>query len=210
MPAERKFSEMRGKTAREEVTSWRNHPTHRDSGGQTHAHAHKPKTESHSNATRGAGLARARCVRVPSKRGLFTCVRAFGSRVALFGALAAAHLHELSVEAVEDVPVHRVHRVGQLSRGGVKGQRFRTLEADAGGKAAWAYLVRVAVEVKILQEAGGELAEERVVRLVDGPQAPVGVVVGARARAEWTHWTGAERERGQYHANPYFLLFFKG
>lgn len=59
-----------------------------------------------------------------------------------------------------------------------------------GGGAAWAYLVRVAVEVKILQEAGGELAEQRVVRLIDGPQAPVGVVVGARARAERTHWTG--------------------
>lgn len=29
-------------------------------------------------------------------------------------------------------------------------------------------------------------------RLVDGPQAPVGVVVGARARAERTHWTGVE------------------
>lgn len=50
-----------------------------------------------------------------------------------------------------------------------------------------AYLVRVAVEVKILQEAGGELAEQCVVRLVDGSQAPVGVVVGARACAERTH-----------------------
>lgn len=48
------------------------------------------------------------------KRGLFTCVHAFGSRVALSVALAAAHLHELSVERVEDVAVHRVHGVGQL------------------------------------------------------------------------------------------------
>lgn len=28
--------------------------------------------------------------------------------------------------------------------------------------------------------------------LVDGSQAPVGVVVGARARTEWTHWTRME------------------
>lgn len=76
----------------------------------------------------------------------------------------------------------------------------RILKQTRGGRggAAWAYLVRVAVEVKILQEAGGELAEQRVVRLVDGPQAPVGVVVGARARAEWTHWTGVEMGRGQH------------
>lgn len=46
----------------------------------------------------------------------FTCVHAFGSRVALLVALAAAHLHELSVESVEDVAVHRVDGVGQLLR----------------------------------------------------------------------------------------------
>lgn len=63
---------------------------------------------------------------------------------------------------------------------------------------ALAYLVRVAVEVKILQEAGGEFTEQRVVRLVDGSQAPVGVVVGARARTEWTHWTRMETESGRY------------
>ena len=49
------------------------------------------------------------------------------------------------------------------------------------------YLVRVAVEVKELQEAGGELTEQSVVGLVDGPQAPVGVVVGAGARTEASH-----------------------
>lgn len=54
------------------------------------------------------------------------------------------------------------------------------------------HLVGVAVEVKVLQEAGGELAEQRVVRLVDGSQAPVGVVVGAGARAESTHCTVIE------------------
>lgn len=63
-----------------------------------------------------------------------------------------------------------------------------------GGKAARAYLVRVAVEVEVLQEARGEFAEQRVVRLIDGSQAPVGVVVGARARTEWTHWTRVEIE----------------
>lgn len=50
-----------------------------------------------------------------------------------------------------------------------------------------AHLVGVAVEIEVLQEAGEEFAEERVVGLVDGPQAPVGVVVGAGARAERTH-----------------------
>lgn len=131
------------------------------------------------------------------KRGLFTCVRAFGSRVALFVALAAAQLHELSVESVEDVAVHRVDGVGQLLRRAQR-QTFRMLRQRRGKRRAPAYLVGVAVEVKILQEAGGELAEERVVRLIDGPQAPVGVVVGAGARAERAHWTGGEVEAGQY------------
>ncbi len=51
----------------------------------------------------------------------------------------------------------------------------------------FAHLVGVTVEVKVLQEASGELAEQRVVGLVDGSQAPVGVVVGAGAGAESTH-----------------------
>lgn len=51
------------------------------------------------------------------------------------------------------------------------------------------HLVRVTVEVKVLQEASGKLTEQCVVGLVDGPQAPVGVVVGAGARTESTHWT---------------------
>lgn len=92
------------------------------------------------------------------------------------------------MERVEHVPVHRVHAVGQLRQRGVKGLNARSAEAETGN-AARTHLVRVAVEVKVLQEAGGELAEQRVVRLIDGSQAPVGVVVGARARAEWTHWT---------------------
>ena len=49
------------------------------------------------------------------------------------------------------------------------------------------HLVGVIVEVKVLQEAGGELTEQCVVSLIDGSQAPVGVVVGAGARAEPTH-----------------------
>lgn len=50
------------------------------------------------------------------------------------------------------------------------------------------YLVRVRVEVEILQEAGGELTEQEVVCVVDGPQTPVGVVVGTGAGTERTHW----------------------
>lgn len=49
------------------------------------------------------------------------------------------------------------------------------------------YLVRVSVEVKILQEAGGKFAEQEIVCVIDGPQAPVRVVVGAGAGTEWTH-----------------------
>lgn len=52
------------------------------------------------------------------------------------------------------------------------------------------YLVRVSAEVKVLQEAGGKLTEQEVVSVVDGPQAPVGVVVGAGAGAEGAHWNG--------------------
>lgn len=49
------------------------------------------------------------------------------------------------------------------------------------------YLVRVSVEVKILQETGGKFTEQEVVRVIDGPQAPVRVVIGAGAGAEWAH-----------------------
>lgn len=50
------------------------------------------------------------------------------------------------------------------------------------------HLVGVTVEVKVLQEAGGEFAEERVVGLIDCSQAPVRVVVGAGARTECPHY----------------------
>lgn len=64
------------------------------------------------------------------------------------------------------------------------------------------HLVGVTVEVKVLQEAGGELTEECVVGFVDGPQAPVRVVVGACARTESTHWTTTESvgQRGTNHS----------
>lgn len=75
-------------------------------------------------------------------------------------ALTASHLHQLGVEGVEDIPIDCVHSVGQL--------------------------VGVIVKVKVLQEAGGELTEQCVVSLVDGSQAPVGVVVGAGACTEPT------------------------
>lgn len=75
--------------------------------------------------------------------------------------------------------------------------QLTSVKAEAG-EGPLAYLVRVAVQVEVLQEAGGEFAEERVVRLVDGSQAPVGVVVGAGARAERTHWMRTEGECGQY------------
>lgn len=103
------------------------------------------------------------------------------------------------MQGVENVSVHRVDGVGQLSQG-LNSQvdqwkGWNVPPGEAAGRLA--YLVRVAVEVKILQEAGGEFTEERVVRVVDGSQAPVGVVVGAGARAEWTHCTRTEMECGQ-------------
>lgn len=49
------------------------------------------------------------------------------------------------------------------------------------------YLVRVIVEVKVLQKTSGKLTEECVVGFIDGSQAPIGVVVGAGARTESTH-----------------------
>lgn len=49
------------------------------------------------------------------------------------------------------------------------------------------YLVGVCVEVEVLQEAGCKLAEEEVMGLVDGPKAPVRVVIGAGAGAEGPH-----------------------
>lgn len=49
------------------------------------------------------------------------------------------------------------------------------------------YLVWVSVEVKILQETGGKFTEQEIVCVIDGPQAPVRVVIGAGAGTEWTH-----------------------
>lgn len=48
-------------------------------------------------------------------------------------------------------------------------------------------LVRVSVEVKILQEARSKFTEQEIVCVIDGPEAPVCVVVGTGACTEWTH-----------------------
>lgn len=50
-----------------------------------------------------------------------------------------------------------------------------------------AYLVRISIQVKVLQEAGGKLTKQEVVSLVDGPQTPVRVVVGTGAGTEGAH-----------------------
>lgn len=49
------------------------------------------------------------------------------------------------------------------------------------------YLVRVCVQVEVLQEASGKLTEQEVVGLVDRPEAPVRVVICTGAGTEWTH-----------------------
>lgn len=59
------------------------------------------------------------------------------------------------------------------------------------------YLVWVSVEVKILQEASSKLTEQEVVCVIDGPQAPVCVVVGTSACTEWTHWEREGRGSGR-------------
>lgn len=70
---------------------------------------------------------------------------------------------------------------------------------DQQNKKSFIHLVGVTVEIKVFQEASGELAEQRVVGLINGSQAPVGVVVGAGARTESTHWTGIKTHCGQWH-----------
>lgn len=49
------------------------------------------------------------------------------------------------------------------------------------------YLVGVSVEVKVFQEASGKFTEQEIVSVVDGPEAPVCVVIGTGARTEWAH-----------------------
>lgn len=55
------------------------------------------------------------------------------------------------------------------------------------------YLVWVCVEIEVLQEAGCEFTKEEIVGFVDGPHAPVRVVVGAGAGAERPHCQGKAR-----------------
>lgn len=45
-------------------------------------------------------------------------------------------------------------------------------------------LIRICVHVEILQKASGELAEEKVMCLIDCTQTPVGVIVRTRASTE--------------------------
>lgn len=49
------------------------------------------------------------------------------------------------------------------------------------------HLVWVSVEVKVLQETSSKFTEQEVVCVIDGPQTPVGVVVGTGARTERAH-----------------------
>lgn len=57
-----------------------------------------------------------------------------------------------------------------------------------------ANLVRVTVQIEVLQESGGKLAEERVVGFIYGPETPVGVVIGAGAGTETSHCTNKRKQ----------------
>lgn len=46
----------------------------------------------------------------------FTCICTFGAGVTLLVPLTAPHLHKLSVQRVQDVPIHSVYCVGQLNK----------------------------------------------------------------------------------------------
>lgn len=82
------------------------------------------------------------------------------------------------------------------------------------------YLVWVSVEVKILQETSSKFTEQEIVRVIDGPQTPIGVIVGTCACTEWTHWgregTGVGEEgrgeegienKGYYNNVPKQIIF---
>lgn len=55
------------------------------------------------------------------------------------------------------------------------------------------HLVRVTVQVEVLQESSCKLAEERVVAFIYGPQTPVRVVIGAGASTETSHCTNKSK-----------------
>jgi len=48
-------------------------------------------------------------------------------------------------------------------------------------------LIRICVDVKVLQKSSGKFAEQEVVCLINGPHAPVGVVIGTSARTKRPH-----------------------
>lgn len=58
------------------------------------------------------------------------------------------------------------------------------------------YLVWVCVKIKVLQESRGEFTENKVMSVVDGPQAGVCVVVGTGAGTECTHCREGVERRG--------------
>lgn len=45
-------------------------------------------------------------------------------------------------------------------------------------------LMGITEEILVQQESSDELTEEKIVRLIDGPEAPEGVVVGVLAEAK--------------------------
>ncbi len=49
-------------------------------------------------------------------------------------------------------------------------------------------LIRIRVDVKVLQKSSGKFTEQEVVCLINGPHTPVGVVIGTSACTKRPHW----------------------
>lgn len=118
-----------------------------------------------------------------------TQVHGVRAGVALLVSSAAPQLHQLDVQLVQNRSVQRADGVDQLQthQEDIHHTVSDSLRSPPPGPGS-SDLVWVRAQVEVLQETGGELTEQEVVCVVDGPQAPVRVVVGAGAGAERAHW----------------------
>lgn len=98
---------------------------------------------------------------------------------------AAAQFHELLMHVVDSITIKRAHGVHQLHTTDTISGNYGVIPFKSTCKSF--YLIRICVEIKILQEASGKLTKQEVVSVIYGPQTPVSIVVGACASTEWAH-----------------------